>query len=148
MSTTVGMLAASALSIGATAIVNGAATEAVKDAYIALKRRVAVWAESDVVALESEPDSNVRSVVVAEAIDRQSDEEIQHIAELTRILSGKIASEDTVGVDIGRLTSLNAQLDDITVSEGTGVRIDDASIKKNLKISSVKVGSKEGNSLR
>lgn len=121
MSTTVGMLAASALSIGATAIVKGLATEAVKDAYSALKHKVAAWAESDVIALESEPESNGRSVVVAEVIDRQSVEEVQRIAELTRILSDKIASEDTVGVDIGRLTALNVQLDDITVSEGTGV---------------------------
>ena len=49
---TIGVLTASALAMAGEAALKGAVGEAAKDAYKALKNRVARWAGSDVEALE------------------------------------------------------------------------------------------------
>jgi tetratricopeptide (TPR) repeat protein len=69
---TAGALAATALALVAEATVKGSVGELVKDAYSALKNKIAAWAGSDVRALESDPASKGRQAVLAEQIDRQS----------------------------------------------------------------------------
>ncbi|MEO1016966.1 MAG: hypothetical protein AAFY56_04655, partial [Pseudomonadota bacterium] len=86
-SVTVGMLAASALSIGAEAALRGAMTESVKDAYNTLKRRIAFLAKSDVESLENEPESIGRKAVVAEVIDRQDSNALIEIKKLAITLT-------------------------------------------------------------
>ncbi len=66
---TIGVLAASALAMAGEAALKGTVSEAVKDAYKALKERVAHWAGGDVEALEKSPTSAGRQAVVAEAIN-------------------------------------------------------------------------------
>lgn len=144
-SVTIGTLAASALSIGASALIKGAATEAVKDAYNALKRRIQLCAKDDVVALETEPDSNGRKAVIAEVIDRQSSEELEVIRDLSKVLTERIVDCGAIGIDIGNVSALNVRLSDISVIEGVGVRIEEAKVEANLEISGVTAGKKPGN---
>lgn len=68
---TIGMLAATALSWAAEAMLKGAAGEAVKDTYSTLKHKVKDWAGNDIKALEAAPSSEGRKMVIAEQIDRQ-----------------------------------------------------------------------------
>ena len=63
---TVGMLVAGVLSLGGEAV-KTAVGEVVKDAYKALKAKLAVWAAGDVAALESTPSSDARKAAIAEA---------------------------------------------------------------------------------
>ena len=62
--------AASALAMAADAALKGAMGESVKDAYKALKEKVATWAGGDVEALVCEPESKGRQIIVAEKIDK------------------------------------------------------------------------------
>ena len=71
---TIGVLAASALAMAAEAVVKSSVGEVVKDAYKALKDKVALWICGDVEALEKTPASPSRQAVIAEEIDRRSPE--------------------------------------------------------------------------
>jgi hypothetical protein len=68
-SETIGTLAASAFAIASDEAVKGFVGEAVKDAYKALKNKIAHWAGADIDALEKVPASVARQSVVAEAVD-------------------------------------------------------------------------------
>jgi tetratricopeptide (TPR) repeat protein len=69
---TAGALAATALALAAEATIKGSVGELVKDAYSALKNKIAAWAGSDVRSLENDPTSKGRQAILAEQIDRQS----------------------------------------------------------------------------
>jgi hypothetical protein len=68
-------LAASVLAMAVEAVVKSGVGEVVKDAYTALKEKVATWARGDIEALAKTPTSTSRQVVIAEEIDRQSPED-------------------------------------------------------------------------
>jgi hypothetical protein len=78
---TTGALAAAALSLGAK-VADTATGEIVKDAYKALKAKLASWASHDVAELEKTPDSQPRQAVLAEIVDKRPSEDQQLVREL------------------------------------------------------------------
>jgi hypothetical protein len=141
---TVGSLVAEALSMAAEAFLKGAVGEAVKDGYKTLREKVSQWASRDIVELEKTPSSGARQAVIAEIIDAQSSEEDREsLRALAEALITKLKESAPVGLDIGRLTALEVQLGDITVSSGTGARIEEATVQ-TLKTGNISVGDRSG----
>ncbi len=82
----IGVLAASALATAADATLKGLVGEGIKDAYKALRDKVAHWAGPDVEALEKTPASTARQAVIAEEIDRQAADEQEVVRALANAL--------------------------------------------------------------
>jgi hypothetical protein len=142
---TIGTLAASTLAMASDEAVKGSVGEAVKDAYKALKNKIAQWAGTGVDALEKAPASAARQSVVAEAVDGQSPEEQALVKALAAELVAALKSErgSPVGLDISKLEALDVQLGAITVMEGTGVRMKE--VKTDIfTVDQVNVGSPPG----
>ncbi len=137
---TIGAFAASALATAAEAALNGAIGEAAKDAYKALKSRVAQWAGSDVEALEKTPASSARKAVVAEVIDGQPIEEQAALRMLVMELVAALKHGNMVGIDIDRLEAMDVQLGDITVTEGTGLRLKEVRVHDTFSVETISVG--------
>jgi hypothetical protein len=140
---TIGALTASVLAIGAEAALKGAVGEAVKDAYKALKEKVAGWAGADVEALENAPTSTARQAVVAEEIDRQPFENQATLRVLVDALI--VALKDCeryspIGVDRGRLEAARIQLGEISVSEGIGFRAHEVKTLGSFEAGPIRVG--------
>jgi hypothetical protein len=137
---TVGSLVASALSMAAEAVLKGAVGEAVKDGYKALKEKVSHWASGEVTALEATPGSIGRQTVIAEIIDAQSEEDRKSLGLLAKALVAKLKEcAPAIGLDIGRLTALEAQLGNLTVTSGIGARITEANVG-TFKTGDISVG--------
>jgi hypothetical protein len=143
---TVGALVASTLALAGETLVKSAVTESVKDAYKALKERVARWAGHDVEALEKAPTSAGRQSVVAEAIDRQSAEERAVLRDFAERLIGALRQHVPVGLDVKRLDAAAVQLSSITVTEGTGARFEDARVSGTFSAGPINVGQSPGKS--
>jgi hypothetical protein len=127
---TVGTLVAGTLGMGAEAVLKSAVGEAVKEGYKALKEKVSHWAAGDVVALEAAPASKTRQAVVAEIIDAQPVDEKKSLRSLAEALVARMKENaPAIGLDIGRLTALEVQLGNITVSSGIGARIEEAHVE-------------------
>ncbi len=141
---TIGTLAASALAMAGEATLKGAVGEAVKDAYGALKGALGRWANSDVEALQSDPGSSGRQMVIAEAVDRRAtaDDKAQ-IRVLAEALVSALTAGGPVGLDVQHLEALGAQFGEITVTDGVGVRIGEAQIHGVFETGPVKVGSEQ-----
>jgi hypothetical protein len=137
---TIGVLTASALAMAGEAALKGAVGEAAKDAYKALKNRVAQWAGSDVEALEKTPASQARRAVVAEAVDSQSGDEQAAVRALAQQLLAALKRSGPVGLDIGRLEAMDAQFGDITVTEGTGARFEQVRVHGTFSTGNISVG--------
>src|SRR6266849_1613189 len=138
---TIGALTASALAMAGEAALKGAIGEAAKDAHKALKSRIAKWAGSDLEALEKTPASPARRSVVAEVIDNQSPEEQAALSVLAQELVAALKRGGTIGVDVSRLEAMEVQLGDITVTGGTGARIDEVRIRGSFRIGEIVTGS-------
>ena len=137
---TVGTFAAGALALAAEAALKGAVGEGVKDAYKALKEKVARWASGEAEALEQTPGSTGRQTVVAEIIDAQADGERNALRLLAEELVVKLKeSAPAIGLDIGRLTALEVQLGNLTVTGGIGARIEEANVR-TIKVGDISVG--------
>ncbi|SRR5712691_5634802 len=137
---TIGVLTASALAMAGEAALKGAVGEAAKDAYKALKSRVAKWAGSDVEALERTPASPARRAVIAEVLDSQSGEEQAALRVLAQELVAALKRSDTVGLEIGRLEAMDVQLGSITVREGTGARLEEVRAHGTFSTGDITVG--------
>lgn len=143
---TIGAVVAWALSLGGEAIVKGSLGEATKDAYKALKTSVSRWAASDVGELEKAPASNTRKAVIAEMIDQLSRGDQEMLRDLAQTLTDKLKEEaPTIGLDVGRLTALEVQLGNVTVSHGTGARIQEANVAGTFRTGDIEVRSTPGN---
>jgi hypothetical protein len=137
---TVGSLVAGALSMAAEAVLKGAVGEAVKDGYKALKEKVSHWASGEVTALEATPSSIGRQTVIAEIIDAQSEDDRKSLRALAEALVAKLKEcAPAIGLDIGRLTALEAQLGNLTVTSGIGARITEANVG-TFKTGDISVG--------
>ena len=137
---TVGSVVAAALSMAAEAVVKGAVGEAVKDGYKALKERVAFWAPGEVAALEQTPGSVGRQTIIAEIINAQTEDDQKSVRVLAEPLVAALKEcAPAIGLDIGRLTDLETHLGKITVTQGTGVRINEARGGR-LEVDEVNVG--------
>jgi hypothetical protein len=143
---TIGTLAATALAMAAEAGLKGAVGEAVKDAYTALKDKIARWAGADVEALEKAPTSAARQNVVAETVDGQAAEEQALVKELAAELVAALKSEGggPVGLDVGKLEALEVKLGAITVTEGTGVRLKEVKTTGAFEVGPTNVGPPPG----
>jgi hypothetical protein len=123
---TIGALAVEALSIAAKAALEKTVGETVKDAYKALKGKIAQWAEGDVTALEKTPDSKKRQEILTEEIDKQLPQDLAQIRNLITALIDELEKRQRsgpVGVDIGRLEAMRVRLGEINViTEGFGFR--------------------------
>jgi len=141
---TVGIAAAWVLSMTGEAVLKGFVTEGVKDAYRALKAKVAVWASSDVEALERTPTSENRKAVIAEEIDRLSSDDKAKIQSLALALIEelkKAQQRGPIGVDIGRLEAAEVDLKKINVSEGTGFAATEVKTTGKFTIEEITVGT-------
>jgi hypothetical protein len=142
---TVGMFISWAFGLAGEAIIKGTAEEAVKDAYQALKAKLSHWAAGDIAALEKAPDSKARQAVIAEVVDRLSQEDQRSLHNLAQALAGKLKEQaPTIGLDVGRLTASEVQLGDITVSEGVGARVQEANVTGIFRMGDISVGSMPG----
>ena len=83
---TIGMLVAGALSLGGEAV-KAAISETVKDAYKALKDKLAVWAGGDVAELENMPHSDARKAVIAETVNSLPTEDQEKLRDLAHVLT-------------------------------------------------------------
>lgn len=143
---TVGALVATALGMAGEAIVKGAAGEAIKDSYKALKGKVAHWAGRDVEALEAAPTSTARQAVVAELVDAQPVSEAIAVRELAERLVAALKTTRNTGLDISRLEALEVRLSSITVKDGVGVRMGDVRVHGTFSTGDIKVGDPPGKS--
>ena len=89
---TIGTLVATSLSIAADETIRGVVSEAAKDAYRALKEKVAHWAGGDVEALEKAPASVNRRALIAEAVDGQPINERAMVKTLAAVLVAALKS--------------------------------------------------------
>ena len=141
-SVTIGMMVASVLAMAANAALKGAVGEAVKDAYKALKEKVAVWADGDVEALTNEPESKGRQVVVAEKIDQQSSDDLIAVQALAKALLDALEANEhnnPIGIDLGKLHALRVHFGTIEVMQGKGVVADEI-VTGELSVENLKVG--------
>jgi hypothetical protein len=137
---TVGALVVEALSMAAEAVLKGAAGEAVKDGYKALKEKVSRWASGDVKELEKTPSSAARQAMIAEIIDAQPEEDQRSLRDLAEALVAKLKeSAPAIGLDIGRLTDVETHLSTVTVTQGIGVRIKEMRGSR-MEVDELKVG--------
>ena len=82
--------------------------------------------------------------VIAEIIDRQSEEDRESLRTLAEVLVVKLReSLPAIGLDISRLNALEVQLGNITVTRGTGARIEEATVE-TLKTGNISVGDRSG----
>ena len=142
----IGVLAASVLAMAAEAVVKSSVGELVKDAYKALKDKVAIWTRSDVEALEKTPTSTSRQAVIAEEIDKQSPADQVDIKKLAIALNEALrnaAQAGPIGIDIGRLEAARVQLVAINVTEGVGLRADEVKTTGDFTTGPITVGKPE-----
>lgn len=136
---TVGACVAAALAMGAEALVKSAVGEAVKDAYQALKARVAAWAAPEAEALEASPTAG-RKLVLAEAIDALTASEQAELQGLAEHLVQSLREAGPVGVDVATLEALNVRFGAISVSDGVGVRLGNVRAQGDVTFGDVAVG--------
>jgi hypothetical protein len=143
---TIGGLAASTLGIASEALLKGAAGEGVKDAYRALKDKIAKWGVRDVDALEREPASAARRAVVAEIIDAQPAEEAAAVRVLAKRLIAALRTGESAGLDVGRFEAAGLDVGRLEALEGrlsTSSQIDEiVTGSGNLIIHGVSIGVK------
>jgi hypothetical protein len=144
---TLGGLAVLALSMTAEAMLKGTVGEAAKEAYHALKNKIAQWAASDVAALEQTPASASRQAVIAEEIERQSPENQANIRSLAIALMDELEKgqrSGPIGIDTDRLEAARIHLKSINVTEGTGIRATDIKTPGDFTVEGLKVGAPPG----
>jgi len=142
---TVGLFVSWALGLAGEAIIKGAAGEAVKDAYHALKTKLSLWVAGDVGELEKTPDSKTRQAVIAEAVDRLPQEDQGLLRELAQVLAAALkAQAPTIGLDIARLNAAEVQLGNIVVTEGIGARVQEAQLSGVFRAGDISVGTPPG----
>jgi hypothetical protein len=107
---------------------------------------VAHWTGGDVEALEKVPAAANRQALIAEAVDGQPTDERAMVKTLATVLVAALKSRagGPVGLDIGKLNALSVQLDAITVTEGTGVIIDEVTTAGEFRAGPINVGSQPG----
>ena len=141
---TIGMLVAGALSLGGEAV-KAAISETVKDAYKALKDKLAVWAGGDMAEVENMPLSDARKAVIAKIVNNLPMEDQENLRDLAHTLTIRLReAAPAIGLDIGRLDALAVELGQITVTEGVGVRIQEAHVAGTFRTGDISVGSPPG----
>ncbi len=140
---TIGTVVSLALSLASEAALKGAVEEGVKDAYKALKHKIAYWASVDVEALEKNPSSLGRRTVIAETVDKLPDGEKSSVKILADSLVKELehnVAQGLVGIDVGELVAARIKLDGITVHEGTGIIVQKMVAKEDFELKNLTVG--------
>jgi len=126
---TIGVLAAAALAMAAEAVVKAGVGEVVKDAYQALKTKIAVWCGTDVETLVNDPTSKGRQLIVAEKIDQQSPEDQAEIKTLALALNEALrnaANMSPTGIDVGKIDAAQIALKATNIQSGRGIKVGEA----------------------
>jgi len=148
---TVGGVVVTALTMAAETMVKTSVGEAAKDAYKALKTKVAAWAGPSAELLEQVPDSPKVQAVVAAAVDAQSAEDRTDVERLAAALLDALEERDRqgpIGIDIGRLHAARVSLGRITVTDGTGFRAAEVNTPGTFSLDEVNVGAAPGKPMR
>jgi hypothetical protein len=125
---TVGVLVASALGMAGDTIIKSAVGEAVRDAYKALKSKVAHWAGAEVEAMEKAPTSPGRRAVVAEIIDAQPADATTALRPLAEQLIAALQASGTADI---QATVSNSNVRG-TIVTGTGNNVHSVTVLKKL----------------
>jgi hypothetical protein len=144
---TAGSLAVTALALAGEAIVKGAVSEMVKDAYAKLKALVSKRAPEETRLLEAQPSSSARRAVVVEVLDALPQAEIYEVIDPAQRLVDLLEVEATkhpIGIDVARLSAINVSLKTVRVESGVGMRLGDAVLQGDLTIDSLEVGTPPG----
>jgi hypothetical protein len=137
---TLGLLAAQTLALAAPEILKTTVAEATKDAYKAVKEKIAHWAGAEVAALQAAPSLKSKQFAVAEAIDAQSDNEREKLRAIVQVLIERLkADAPAIGLDIGVLRNVETELGNISAPTGIGARIREVEGGK-LKIGDISAG--------
>ncbi|MGN6085006.1 hypothetical protein [Trinickia sp.] len=149
---TAGTLAVTALALAGETIVKGMVGEAVKDTYNKLKALVLRHAPNELPLLEAQPSSESRRGMVIEVLDALPESESIELVEPARQLVQMLesaAARGSVGVDLSRLSAMNARFGTIRVNSGsTGVRATDTKLQGDFTVDSLEVGVEPGKTLR
>jgi hypothetical protein len=144
---TIGAVASLALSMASEAALKGVVGEGVKDAYKALKNKVAHWASGDVEALEKNPSSVARRAVIAETVDELPDDEKSSVKTLANALAEALkqtAAQGPIGIDVGALEAARIKLDGMTVHDGIGIRAQTIKAQEEFELKKLTVGYTPG----
>ena len=113
--------------------------------YHVLKTKLSLWAASDVSELERAPDSKTRQAVIAETVDRLSEQDQEVMRGLAEALTNKLEENATpIGLDIRRLSAAALQLGNIAVTKGIGARVQDTQLSGTVKAGDISVGTLPG----
>jgi hypothetical protein len=138
---TIGALVVSALGMAGEAALKGSVGEAAKEAYQALKEKIATWIGTDLDILEKEPASKEHQTILAEILDRQPESDQKELRDLAGRLITTLKQSSVVGLDVSYLEAMEVQLGNITVTEGaTGARFRDARISGTFRTGTIEVG--------
>ena len=146
-SVTIGALASLALSMASEAALKGVVGAGVKDAYKALKNKIAHWASGDLEALEKNPSSVARRAVIAETIDELSDDEKMSVKTLADALTEALkqsAAPGPIGIDVGTLEAARIKLDGMTVHTGGGIQAQTIKAQEDFELKNLTVGDTPG----
>ncbi|KJV09343.1 hypothetical protein VZ95_12150 [Elstera litoralis] len=126
---------------GLDAIGKATVGEAVKDAYKALKAQMP-WAADSLAALEQQPQSKGRQMVLQESLEERPATELAALEPLAQALLDHLRREHPapVGVDIRKLEAVNFRVGTLSVEEGTGVRIEEAKLSGDVSFDQITVG--------
>ncbi len=120
-----------ALSSGATFVLKGVATEAIKSGYAALKTHIQKRhpvADVSLAQLELQPASKARQAVLSEDLERAgaaTDPELVHLAQVVVLLIQQQSPEvaRSIGVDIGGLDQANVTFGNVVAGKNaTGAK--------------------------
>ena len=137
---TIGALVALAIKMAAPEVLKAGVGEAVKDAYKALRDKVAHWGSGEVATLEAAPESKGKQLAVAEIIDAQPAADKDAVKALAENLLARLKeSAPAIGLDVSRVADLETQLGNITVTSGIGARFRDVT-GGTLKTGDISVG--------
>ena len=87
-----------------------------------------------------------RQAVIAETVDHLSQEDQESLRVLAQTLAEKLKElkpQAPAGLDFGRLEALEVQLGNITATQGTGARFEEARVK-TFKTGDISVGPQPG----
>jgi len=105
----------------------------------------------DIIALEKEPESKGRQLIVAEKIDMQPEDDRAAVYALATALNNALleyARSNPIGIDIGRLEAARVQLAAINVTQGTGFRAAEVKAAGDFTTGPINVGPQPGKSER
>ena len=135
----------SAIAVGAVAGLREAATDAVKDAYAALKRLVVDrYADVDLGAVERRPDSpakrqSLTEDLVAEGAADDADLLAAARAMLAAVREYASSAAGVVGVDLDEIEAAAVHIADVTSTQ-TGVKVRRATVAGAIDIRNVRAG--------